>query len=170
MVARVAANRKFEASKAFGCGEAASALRGERRTRADAGLDRVFTFRRDVLGNPVATFPDPTVPASRQSDPANLRTFVRLDGRESADSHGRPLTYLWSLVSAPAGSAVAGATLPVRVFLDGAPVSLMTTLGGGDLSTTLTLPAGLIGGGTLSLEQVDGPITLERPPCTSFES
>jgi hypothetical protein len=70
---------------------------------ADAGLDRSFGLRNDV-----AIFPDPTVPAAQQSNPANLRTFVRLDGRESADSGGRPLTYRWTVVEAPAGSTVVG--------------------------------------------------------------
>ncbi|MBI4871323.1 MAG: hypothetical protein HY814_07115 [Candidatus Riflebacteria bacterium] len=73
---------------------------------ADAGVDRMFALRRDTQGNLVATFPDPLVPAAQQGDPANLCTFVRLDGRESADSKQRPVTYAWTVVSKPSRSAI----------------------------------------------------------------
>ncbi|MBI3890246.1 MAG: hypothetical protein HY303_01800 [Candidatus Wallbacteria bacterium] len=72
---------------------------------ANAGLDRAVVVTRS--GNSIEP---------RLSDPLDPNTkvaFVRLDGRESADSPPpgglpRPLTYKWTVTSSPAGSAITG--------------------------------------------------------------
>jgi hypothetical protein len=73
---------------------------------ADAGLDRCFELRHNAQGATIPSFPDLTVVPAHDSsgNPLNLRSHVRLDGRESSDSMDRPITYRWSVVSVPQGS------------------------------------------------------------------
>lgn len=80
--------------------------------KADPGLAR--TVKVQLSGGSLA----PTVPDFQLSPPDNLRDYVRLDGRESADPSGRPLTYLWRVATQPSGSdiALSGATSAFPTF------------------------------------------------------
>ncbi|MBI4866095.1 MAG: hypothetical protein HY816_04010 [Candidatus Wallbacteria bacterium] len=80
---------------------------------ADPGLDRAFTVERAPGGGLNVTIPDPTLPADQRSP------FVRLDGRESADSLGRKLTYRWTVTRVPPFSTLQtleGSTTPFPFF------------------------------------------------------
>ncbi|MBI4865341.1 MAG: hypothetical protein HY816_00175 [Candidatus Wallbacteria bacterium] len=79
---------------------------------ANAGLDRAVVITRVSTGSldVVRDIPDPL-------DPKKPVQFIRLDGRESADSPPpgglpRRLTYQWTVTSAPAGSNVTSPLFP----------------------------------------------------------
>lgn len=58
----------------------------------------------------------PTIPDLNGTPPNNLVAFVRLIGRESADPGGRPLTYRWTVASAPKGSSISSVSNADRPF------------------------------------------------------
>ncbi len=78
---------------------------------ADPGLDRNITITRFGPNGIQATIADATL-----TPPDNLRNYVRLDGRNSADPGGRAITYSWSLSSVPAGSSLTTLTDPRTAF------------------------------------------------------
>ena len=102
--------------------------------RADAGVGQTARVRVEG-GRPAATIPDPILPPGPDGR-ANLRGYFRLDGHESSDPRGRPLTYLWRLLSSPAGQ-------PVPVLSDPAsPVPTFTATAAGEYQFGLTVDNG----------------------------
>ncbi|MBI3891007.1 MAG: hypothetical protein HY303_05705 [Candidatus Wallbacteria bacterium] len=88
---------------------------------ANAGIDATYRVQIVSAGVIAPTVPDPTVvPASDNAGrPLNLRSFIRLDGHESADPRGRVLSYSWAVARddsgallVPAGSAVSSVSGP----------------------------------------------------------
>ena len=89
--------------------------RSENGPAADGGPDRQVDWSPGE-----ATIPDPL-----DAVPGTARPFVRLDGRGSADPGlpARPLTYLWTLLSAPQPVTLSNPAGPVPTF---APVAAGT--------------------------------------------
>lgn len=95
--------------------------------RADPGIDASYRLRFDSPGVVSRCFPDPTVvPATDDAGkPLNLRSFVRLDGHESVDPKGLPLTYQWTVARDALGGLLVPASSNVTV-LSGAASSVPT--------------------------------------------
>jgi hypothetical protein len=86
--------------------------------RADAGVGQTARVRVESGQRLAATVPDPTLPPGPDGR-GNLRPYLRLDGHESSDPRGRPLTYQWRVVSVPSGAtapSLSSAASPVPTF------------------------------------------------------
>ncbi|MBI2945238.1 MAG: hypothetical protein HYY25_13675 [Candidatus Wallbacteria bacterium] len=89
---------------------------------ASVGGDRRFVVQQATDGSIIELFPDELVqPATgARGEPANLRDYIRLDGRGSSHPSGKPLTYRWRVLEVPAPDApvkLEDATSPTPTFV-----------------------------------------------------